>query len=173
MGVLRVILLIVLAPIILVVRLLTWPFRRRFSNVVDVRTDDPGMLEAIARARETAPQFLGWLDAHPGDAGVALKAALPATNGSVEHVWLVDIRREGNDALTGVIENVTATLAGHATGDRVKVAVAELTDWKYVENDVMQGGWTIRYFLARMPRRQRERMLAALPFRIEGIPALP
>jgi len=56
MGVLRIILLVVLAPIVLVVRLLTWPFRRRFSNVVDVRTDDPGMLEAIAKARETAPQ---------------------------------------------------------------------------------------------------------------------
>lgn len=172
MPLLRVLLFIVITPIVLIVRLLTWPFRGRFSNVVDVRTDDPGMLDAIATARRTAPQFLAWLDAHPGDASLALKAALPATNGSVEHVWLIDIRRDGDDALSGVIENVTATLANHATGDRVRVAIAELTDWKYVETDVMQGGFTIRYFLARMPRRQRERMLAALPFRIEGIPAV-
>ena len=171
MALLRILLSIVLVPIVIVVRLLTWPFRRRFSNVVDVRADDPAMLEAIATARRTSPQFLAWLDAHPDDDSLALKTALPATGGSVEHVWLVGIRRDGADALSGVIENVTSTLAGHATGDRVRVPIAELTDWKYVENGVMEGGHTIRFFLSRMPRRQRNRMLAALPFRIEGIPA--
>ena len=170
MALLRLLLLLLLAPIVLIVRLVSWPFRR-FSNVVDVRADDPGMLEAIATARRTSGQFLAWLDAHPGDDSLALKVALPSTSGSVEHVWLIGIRREGTDALSGTIENVTATLAGHATGDRVTVKVDELTDWKYVEDGVMQGGHTIRFFLARMPRRQRERMLEALPFRIEGIPA--
>ena len=171
MALLRLLLLILLTPIILVVKLLTWPFRRGFSNVVDVRADDPGMLEAIATARRTSPQFLAWLDAHPEDDSLALKAALPATSGSVEHVWMIGIRREGTDALSGTIENVTSTLAGHTTGDRVTVKIDEITDWKYIEDGVMQGGHTIRFFLAQMPRKQRERMLAALPFRIEGIPA--
>lgn len=171
MALLRLLLLIVLAPIMVIVRLLTWPVRRRFSNLVDVRADDPGMLEAIATARRTAPQFLAWMDAHPGDESVAIKAALPAIDGSVEHVWLVDIRREGPAALSGTIENLTTTLSGRGTGDRVTVKLDEISDWKYVENGLMQGGHTIRFFLAGMPRRQRERMLAALPFRIEGIPA--
>ncbi len=171
MALLRVLLLIVLAPVVLIVRLVTWPFRRGFSNVVDVRADDPGMLAAIATARQTSGQFLAWLDAHPADDSVALKAALPATSGSVEHVWMVGIRREGEDALSGVIENITSTLAGRATGDRVTVKIDEISDWKYIEDSVMQGGHTIRFFLAQMSRKQRERMVEALPFRIEGIPA--
>src|SRR5215470_2338000 len=74
------------------------------DKVVSVADDDPQMLAAIAKARETLPQFwAAFAKPERGERGFALKVKISDKHGT-EHFWATDI--ENHDGkIKGAINN--------------------------------------------------------------------
>ena len=161
----------------LLIGLITLPVRlfvRRFithGNLVVLRDDDPGLAAAKAEAVATLPEFLKRLAAPGADLSTAAVKAPLTVPGGTEHVWLTDIRHE-NGEFVGTVDNQPTEATGVQSGARIRVRESEISDWKIVERGLLIGGFTIRFFMSRMPARQRAALDKGLPFKI-GPEAIP
>ncbi len=164
--------------VVLLLGLITWPVRYVLGrilgsgNVISLPDDDPGLAKAKADAVAAVPEFLRRLAAPGADRdSAAVKAVLLVPSGT-EHVWLTNIRYEAGE-FVGTIDNDASAESGARIGQVIRVRESEISDWKIVEKSVLVGGYTIRYFISRMPDRQRRAIEAGLPFRIgpEAIPS--
>lgn len=136
------------------------------KSVIMVPDHDPEMDAAIERARASVGTFISRLQAPAqGDANFAVK--VPIRDGDqVEHFWLDDVRY-ANGVFNGKLGNEPEIVTGHKYGENVSVAQTEISDWMYVQNDVLVGGHTIRLLRQRMTPEERDRLDAEMTFRIE------
>ena len=100
-----------------------------------------------------------------------IEPTLHKSHGQCPHVWITDIRCDG-DEFVGVVDNHPSPETGVRIGATVRAHHSQISDWKIVERGQLIGGFTIRYFVSRMPAAQREALNAGLPFAI-GAQAIP
>ncbi len=127
------------------------------DKVINVADDDPQMLAAIAKARETLPQFWTVFDKpERGESGFSLKVKLTDKHGT-EHFWATDIeRRDGK--IMGTINNDPNIVATVKLGDRIQIPEADISDWLYMRDGKMVGNETLKPLLKTMPAREAERL---------------
>ena len=139
------------------------------DNVVNVEDDDAAMNAAVAEARATVGRFTAALaDPAPGQVGFSVK--LPVTEGeTTEHMWLDAVRYEpdGGGRFRGVLNNEPRGLTGVSLGDELTVPADGISDWMYVEDGRLAGGYTIRALRDRLPPGERAAFEAQAPFRFE------
>jgi uncharacterized protein YegJ (DUF2314 family) len=136
------------------------------KTVIMVPDDDPEMDAAMKQARASVGMFIARLQSpQKGDEYFSVKAPL-RDGAQVEHFWLDDVRYDSDD-FSGTLGNVPELLRGHTYGERVTVARAEISDWMYVQNGVLAGGYTIRLLRKRMNPEERFRLDNQMKFRIE------
>jgi uncharacterized protein YegJ (DUF2314 family) len=116
------------------------------DDLASVEKSDPAMNAAIAEAKKTLPDFVAKLDANKGDmADVGFKYPL----GGWEHIWVGDVKHDG-EFLTGVLVNQPAQ-PEHKMGEAVRVAMKDVSDWAYRDNEgVMQGHYTTKVLLPQL-----------------------
>jgi uncharacterized protein YegJ (DUF2314 family) len=119
------------------------------SNVYDVAKSDVQIDRATQRARRTVPEFVQALD-HPlpGDRDFAVKK-LFIKDGKAEHIWLTDVHFTGN-RFVGLVDNTPMYIPGLKLGEKVSVNPNEVSDWMYVRNGQLVGGYTIRVLLTEL-----------------------
>ncbi len=112
------------------------------DEVINVSEDDPEMNAAMAKARESLPQFWQIFDDRKrGESDFALKVQITDKRGS-EHFWVVDLeRREGKTM--GSINNDPNIVRCVKIGDRIEIPEADISDWMYVRDGKMVGNRTI------------------------------
>ncbi|HJW45106.1 MAG TPA: suppressor of fused domain protein [Lysobacter sp.] len=136
-----------------------WWWRQRHAIVSEnglsmVPTGDRDMAQAIAHARENFHFFVMRLRSpQPGDANFAIKAGIEH-DGQTEHIWLTDVSVD-DDGFEGEIGN-DPQMVPLKSGDRWRGNLSQLSDWTFFDNGQMQGNFTLRAMLPRMPRAQRE-----------------
>lgn len=146
-----------------------WQFYRmwrRATNapIVHIDKDDPAMVEAIAAARATVPEFIRALQAPAtGRRDFAVKALFPDLQ---EHMWVSD-PRYAEGVFTGALGNTPAGSTTLRLGDEVQVPEAWISDWKYIENDVLAGGYSLRLIRSRMNDKARSGLDSRLDFKIQ------
>ena len=119
------------------------------QTIVDVEADDAEMNAAKARAVATLPDFYRRLAAPgPGESGFMLKFDILPGDGA-EFVWAVDLQR-ADGTMTGVLINQPVHTQDKL-GERVSIVEADIIDWAYFQGTVMQGAFTNRVVLDRMP----------------------
>ena len=127
------------------------------DKVIVVADDDPEMLAAIAKARDTLPQFWKVFDKpEHGENGFALKVKITDKRGT-EHFWAVDIER-GDGKVMGTINNDPDIVASVKLGDRIPIPEADISDWLYMREDKMVGNETLRPLLKKMPAKEAEQL---------------
>jgi uncharacterized protein YegJ (DUF2314 family) len=132
------------------------------DKVINVAGDDPEMKAAIAKARDTLPQFWqAFNNRTRGETDFSLKVRI-TDNGGVEHFWLSHL--EKRDAqLYGVINNDAEIVRNVKLGERLPIPEADISDWLYMREGKMVGNYTLRVLFKSMPaaevRRYKE-MLA-------------
>lgn len=111
--------------------------------VVRVDGDDPRMVAAVEKARESFSQFqTAFENRTDDDQSFAVKA--PVTGGgNTEFIW-VSVTGIENGIIYGDLGNEPIDLGGLHEGDRVRVEVAELNDWMYSTDDDFEGGFTVK-----------------------------
>lgn len=126
------------------------------DEVIDVADDDPEMLAAIARARDTLPEFWQVLEKpEHGEFGFALKVKITDKKGT-EHFWAIEIERH-DGKIKGTINNDPDIVTTVKLGDRIEIKESDISDWLYVRDKKMFGNETIRPLLKKMPAQEAER----------------
>ncbi|WP_284267699.1 YegJ family protein [Bradyrhizobium iriomotense] len=133
------------------------------SPVIDVRTGNPEMNAAIARARNTLPTFWASYDAPKGtEAGHSLKVRFPTSGTNAEHNWMADVKKLGNGTYSGRFANRPRDLPGKREGDLVEFRDADISDWMFMRNDKIVGGETIKPLLKSMPKADADALRARM-----------
>ena len=124
-------------------------------RVTGVKADDAEMNAAIAKARETLPQFWQVFDRREhGESKFALKVKLTDKHGT-EHFWAMNLeRRDGR--ILGTINNDPEIVASVKLGDKITIPEADISDWLYLRDGKMVGNYTIRPLFKTMSAKEVE-----------------
>jgi uncharacterized protein YegJ (DUF2314 family) len=130
--------------------------------------DDAAMDKAIAEAKVTHTQFVEAL-ANPGENrdSFAVKRGFRVGDEPYgEHIWISEVTFDGTN-FQGVVNNEPVDTTEVKLGDTVTVTSEQLSDWMYVEDGVLRGGYTIRVLLKGSSPEQLEAFSKNAGFRIE------
>jgi uncharacterized protein YegJ (DUF2314 family) len=132
----------------------------------DVRNDHAQMHRAVLRARKTVGTFIAALQhPSPGQQDFEVKKAFRQGN-EVEHLWLSDVRFSGN-RFHGRVDNQPRKIKGVKVGKLVSVNPDEISDWTFVDNGKLVGGYTIRAHYRELSPEQKKEFDQAANFRME------
>jgi uncharacterized protein YegJ (DUF2314 family) len=127
------------------------------DKVVGIGDDDPEMVTAIAKARQTLPQFWQVFDKREhGESNFVLVVRI-TDKGHVEHFLATDFeRRDGKTMVT--ISNNPNIVASVKLGDRIEIPEADITDWSYMRDGKHVGMTTLKPRFKRLPAADVERV---------------
>ncbi|MBS0265279.1 MAG: DUF2314 domain-containing protein, partial [Planctomycetes bacterium] len=113
----------------------------RSLPVIQVSDDDPDMIAAVQKARDSWPQFLSAFEARAGQ-NFSVKAPI-TRDGNTEFIWL-DVTAVEGERIYGKLGNEPANLGALKLGSKVSTPIADLNDWGYVDTEGnMQGLYTV------------------------------
>jgi uncharacterized protein YegJ (DUF2314 family) len=121
-----------------------------------VSNTDQAMHAANESARRTVRQFIRALK-NPVAGQTDFEVKKPfVEGGEVEHIWLSDVKLVGN-RFEGTVDNTPRKVTGIKLGQRCSVNPNEISDWAYIDNGKLVGGYTIRaHYNALTPAEQAE-----------------
>ena len=76
-------------------------------------------------------------------------------DGKAEHIWLTDVKFNGN-RFVGSVDNRPEFIKGVKVGMRASVNPDEISDWSYVEDGHLVGGYTIRVLYSELTPAERQ-----------------
>ncbi len=139
---------------------------RPYDPVTLVAHDDPAMNAAIDRARATVDEFITALQS-PGASQSSFVVKKGFQEGEqVEHMWIGEVTTDGN-TFTGYVQNEAQLIGNIRLGQRVVVAKSEISDWMYIDNGKLVGGFTVRALRDRLSQQARDEFDQSIPFRID------
>jgi uncharacterized protein YegJ (DUF2314 family) len=134
------------------------------ETVIDVRTTDPEMAAAIAKARASLPLFWASYETpKPSEDGHSLKVRFPYPPNNGEHIWMAEVKKLPDGRYSGRFANDPVHLPGRQFDDLVEFTEADISDWMFTRNYKIVGGETNRVLLKSMPKADA----AALRARME------
>lgn len=120
---------------------------------------------AVHQARRTVGVFIQALQ-HPSPGQHDFQVKKPFRQGAlVEHLWLAGVTFRGN-RFHGYVDNRPQKIKGLKFGARVSVNPNEISDWAFVENGRLVGGYTIRVLYAELTPAGRLALEREARFRI-------
>lgn len=133
---------------------------------VHVHDADKAMDEAVHEALRTLGKFTTALTTpKSGQRGFAVKKR--CTKGDkCEHLWLTAVRFDGRD-LRGKVDNDPIELKTPRLGEEVTVQPEEITDWMYIENGRLVGGYTLRVYYSRLSTTEKQQFTKTMGFSLE------
>lgn len=135
---------------------------------VQLDRDDPEVIAAKRRARETMPEFWNAYDnPHIDDDDFAIKMQLPPMpNETTESIWLIEIARRGGKVF-GRIAN-DPIHPDFEQGQLVEVDSSQIDDWMFVRDETMHGHHLTRVMIDKAPRRIGRKMRKHFGWPLEG-----
>lgn len=138
----------------------------RPRSVIMVDEKDPEMDAVIVEARSHVSEFVVALQS-PQEGDRLFSVKTPIRDGEqVEHFWVGDIRYDGT-TFTGILANDPEVVRGHKLGEVVSVVPRDISDWMFVRNDRLVGGYSVRLLRKRMTPAERTRWDSEVDFRID------
>jgi uncharacterized protein YegJ (DUF2314 family) len=124
-------------------------------DIITVTDADTEMNDAIKNANSTLSLFSQALKNPSPDAGYfALKKRFNTADGG-EHIWVSSISIKDNEYF-GVVDNLPEATADVKVGDTIQIENENISDWMYIENQKLRGGYTIRLLRNRMTEEERK-----------------
>jgi uncharacterized protein YegJ (DUF2314 family) len=132
-----------------------------------VPSDHAAMHQAVTEARRTVSKFIAALK-HPRAGEQDFEVKKPFIQGNqVEHMWLADVQFVGN-RFQGRIDNEPRKIHGPKMGQLVSVDPNEISDWMYIDQGRLIGGYTIRARYNQLSPAQKQRFDSSADFKISG-----
>jgi uncharacterized protein YegJ (DUF2314 family) len=136
-------------------------------SAYSIEEDDQEMNHAIEEARNTLPQFTeAFTSNNPNHTLFALKMMFQDQVGGFEHIWITDLAFD-DGAFRGLVGNIPEYTIEVEAGEEVRVDPEKISDWMYVDNGVLRGGFTLRVLRSRMSPQEREQFDSEIGFGIE------
>lgn len=121
--------------------------RENQPDIYHLEDNDKEMAQAIIEANETLSNFNLAL-ANPKIEVKSLKVKFESDNGN-EHIWLSNVTYK-NGKYSGVLDNEPEDITEHKIGDKIAVDSKNISDWMYLEDGKLFGGYTIKVLRNRM-----------------------
>lgn len=136
------------------------------TDMYYVPAEDPSMNAAIIKAKSTIDEFdQALMSNNTSYSDFAIKKRYNAPEGG-EHMWIGVIKME-DGGYRGVVNNDAESTKEVKFGDTVLVRKEEITDWMYLDNNVLKGGYTIREIRNKMKKEERKKFDEELGFIIK------
>lgn len=137
------------------------------DKVIMVPEEDPAMLAAIKKAGETVQaDFIPHLTS-PGPKMDGFAIKYPVSDGTnEEHMWLNQLSY-ADGKFTGVIDNRPNNVKGIEFGQKMTIAADAISDWMFIDDGQLRGGFTMRVMRDKLPPEERAKFDAAMPFKID------
>jgi len=125
-------------------------------DIYNFSGNDKEMNEAIKTARQTIKEFnQAILSGNKNYRAFTLKVRFPTPKG-FEHIWLSGISFKENK-YSGIVDDVPEAIPNMKMGDTVKIRSEDITDWIYLDQKKLRGGYTIRVIRKRMIESERKK----------------
>jgi uncharacterized protein YegJ (DUF2314 family) len=126
------------------------------STYYQVPSDHAAMHRAVSEARKTVKRFIIALK-HPAPGQIDFEVKKPFIQGNeVEHIWLSNVEFVGN-RFQGRVDNEPRKIRGLKLGQLVSVNPDEISDWLYVDNGRLVGGYTVRVHYNELSPEQKQK----------------
>lgn len=133
------------------------------SRIVSFKPDDQRMLFAIDQAKRSLRQFFdAFVKPKENQKSFLLKVYFEV-DGDGEHIWMADIDASVMP-LTGTIAN-EPKLPGMTFMNRASFQPSQITDWMYIEDGYLVGGYTTQVIRAAMEPEERAEYDAHAPYK--------
>ncbi len=133
-----------------------------------VSEEDTSMNAAIDKAKKTINKFDSALNSNNSlYTDFAVKKRYSTPDGDGEHIWIGGVKLV-NGYYKGIINNDVEKTTEVKYGDTVLVGKNEITDWMYIDNNVLKGGYTIREIRSHLNKEQQDKMDKELGCKIEN-----
>ncbi len=124
------------------------------------------MRRAVIEARKTVNEFITALQ-RPAAGQQDFEVKKPFTHGDeVEHIWLTGVKLVGN-SFQGRVDNQPRKIPDLKLGQLVSVSPKEISDWLYVDNGKLVGGYTVRVHYNELTAEQKRDFDRQADFKIE------
>jgi uncharacterized protein YegJ (DUF2314 family) len=118
--------------------------RENEPAIYQVEAGDMAMNNAIEQARKTLDTFKKALQSQDTNySSFELKQAFVKPDGGNEHIWIDDIKLKDGKYI-GIVSNKPDRTTEVKEGDTVEVKNDKISDWMFLENGKLRGGYTIR-----------------------------
>jgi uncharacterized protein YegJ (DUF2314 family) len=116
------------------------------DETIIVNADDSEMNGAIQTAQWSLDTFVSAIQKpHKSSKIFMLKKQFYADDGAPAHMWVSNVTYEAETReFRGMVANDVPNVHSVRYGDKVNVLPNEVTDWLIVEDDQLQGGFTLR-----------------------------
>ncbi len=124
-------------------------------DYMHITEDHEAMNRAVETAQKTVGKFIAVLRSPKGlQSRFAVKK--PFVEGDkVEHIWLTEVSYDGR-LFHGKVDNEPVDIKGTRLGEEVTVAPNEISDWMYVQDGKLIGGYTISAMCHHMSPAQKQ-----------------
>ena len=132
----------------------------------DVGDNDKAMDRAVEKARESLGFFLAALQAKkPDSTDFEVKKCL-IDGDKVEHIWVRDVTWDGK-VFRGKVDNQPLEVTKVRLGQQVTLNPEDLTDWMFVKEGKLMGGFTTRVLYSRLSPEEQAQFRKEVEFSIE------
>ena len=141
--------------------------RENEPTIYCVEEDDAEMNDAIEKAKQTLDSFdYAFKNNSRVFTFFGLKKRF-VENGNVEHIWIGNVQGIESGKYVGVIDNLPEKIKNVKLGDTVQIDRKEISDWMYIKNSELHGGYTIRLLRERMTEDERKKFDAESGMKIK------
>jgi uncharacterized protein YegJ (DUF2314 family) len=131
-----------------------------------VSNDNDAMGQATESARKTVNQFITAMK-NPRPGQTDFEVLKPCVEGvEVEHIWLSDVKVVGN-RFQGVVDNAPRKVRRLQEGQVCSVNPDEITDWLFIDNGKLVGGFTVRAHYKQLSPAEKAEFKRHADFKIE------
>lgn len=132
------------------------------AEMAQMRDDRARIVAALQKAHGTLPNFIKALQKpKPSQTQFSVKCAV-ADGGKMRHVWIDNVTYDGkkfHGKLGNRLMNKNAK-----SGSKVEVAPDGVSDWMYIENRKLVGGYTVRALRDGLSAQDKKKFDKDLPF---------
>ncbi|MBX3444283.1 MAG: DUF2314 domain-containing protein [Planctomyces sp.] len=131
-----------------------------------VTTSDPRMEQAMDEAKRTLPSFVAAFESpRPNQLGFSIKSRF-VDGDEAEFMW-IGLEETDGTSFRGVLMNEPVNLSNVRSGHPVLIPREEVSDWMYVEDGKLVGGYTIRVLQEILEGEDLEEFRRQLPFTLD------
>jgi uncharacterized protein YegJ (DUF2314 family) len=131
-----------------------------------VSDGDKQMDQAVDRAQKSLGFFMAALRVKKdGDSVFEIKKAF-VDGDKVEHIWIREVTFDGKN-FHGKVDNRPVDVNNVHMGERVMVAPVEVSDWMFLKDGKLIGGYTTRVLYARLSPEEKAAFDKQADYKIE------
>jgi len=138
--------------------------RENEPAIYSVKSEDQEMNQAMTKANQTLNDFNTGLSNHNAS-NQALKVAFTNAQGT-EHMWIGTIELK-DGKYSGILNNEPEFVKEYKSGDTIEIDASKISDWMYLENGKLFGGYTIKVLRNRMSEEERKQFDAESGMQID------